>query len=65
MIGVSYLAISQWKAAALRPPSLKAICPWEGFTDAYRDLVLPGGIREDGFIRMWGLALRGCGCATS
>jgi predicted acyl esterase len=49
MLGVSYLAISQWKAAALAPPSLKAICPWEGFTDAYRDLASPGGIREDGF----------------
>jgi predicted acyl esterase len=35
LIGVSYLAISQWKAAALNPPGLKAICPWEGFTDAY------------------------------
>jgi uncharacterized protein len=34
LLGVSYLAISQWKAAALQPPSLKAICPWEGFTDA-------------------------------
>jgi len=59
MLGVSYLAISQWKAAALRPPSLKAICPWEGFTDAYRDLIRPGGIREDGFIRLWSLGLRG------
>ncbi len=59
MIGVSYLAISQWKAAALRPPSLKAICPWEGFTDAYRDLLRPGGIREDGFTRLWSLGLRG------
>jgi uncharacterized protein len=55
---VSYLAISQWKAAALRPPSLKAICPWEGFTDAYRDLLFPGGIAEAGFTRLWSLALR-------
>ena len=59
LLGVSYLAISQWKAAALRPPSLRAISPWEGFTDAYRDLLRPGGIREDGFIRMWSLGLRG------
>jgi uncharacterized protein len=59
LIGVSYLAISQWKAAASQPPSLKAICPWEGFTDAYRDLMRPGGIREDGFVRMWSLGLRG------
>ena len=58
MVGVSYLAISQWKAAALRPPGLKAICPWEGFTDAYRDLLRPGGIRETGFSRLWSLALK-------
>ena len=58
MIGVSYLAISQWKAAALQPPGLKAICPWEGFTDAYRDLMRPGGIREDGFVRLWSRGLR-------
>lgn len=53
MLGVSYLAISQYKAAALHPPHLKAICPWEGFTDAYRDLMTPGGIVEDGFSLIW------------
>jgi putative CocE/NonD family hydrolase len=53
MNGVSYLAISQYKAAALRPPHLAAICPWEGFSDVYRDFARPGGIREDGFIRLW------------
>jgi uncharacterized protein len=58
LLGVSYLAISQWKAAALAPPGLKAICPWEGFTDAYRDLVFPGGIAETGFTRLWTLSLR-------
>jgi predicted acyl esterase len=58
LIGVSYLAMSQWKAAALNPPGLKAICPWEGFTDAYRDLFFPGGIREYGFARMWRVSLR-------
>ncbi|HEX7353582.1 MAG TPA: CocE/NonD family hydrolase [Mycobacteriales bacterium] len=53
MLGVSYLAISQYKAAALAPPHLKAICPWEGFTDAYRDLMTPGGVQEDGFASIW------------
>ena len=53
MNGVSYLAISQYKTAALRPPHLAAICPWEGFSDVYRDFARPGGIREDGFIRLW------------
>jgi predicted acyl esterase len=51
--GVSYLAISQWKVAALRPKSLVAICPWEGWTDAYRDVAYPGGVREDGFVPFW------------
>ena len=54
MLGVSYLAISQFAVAALQPPALRAICPWEGFTDAYRDLMFPGGIQEKGFARLWG-----------
>ncbi|WP_083527623.1 CocE/NonD family hydrolase [Curtobacterium ammoniigenes] len=53
LLGVSYLAISQYKVAALRPPHLAAICPWEGFTDIYRDFLRPGGIREDGFAIIW------------
>lgn len=53
MLGVSYLAISQYAVAALRPPALRAICPWEGFTDAYRDLMFPGGVQETGFSRLW------------
>ncbi|RDH74451.1 CocE/NonD family hydrolase [Mycolicibacterium moriokaense] len=53
MLGVSYLALSQYKVAALKPPALKAIGPWEGFTDAYRDFFTPGGIVEDGFARVW------------
>lgn len=53
MLGVSYLALSQFKVAGLNPPALKAICPWEGFTDAYRDLFTSGGIVESGFARVW------------
>jgi predicted acyl esterase len=58
MLGVSYLAISQWKAASMRPPHLRAIVPWEGFTDAYRDLMRPGGIQEVGFVKLWSRELR-------
>ncbi len=58
MLGVSYLAISQYGVAALAPDALRAICPWEGFTDAYRDLTFPGGVREKGFLRIWSLLLR-------
>ena len=53
MLGVSYLALSQYKVAALNPPALRAICPWEGFTDAYDDFFTPGGVVEDGFARIW------------
>lgn len=56
--GVSYLAISQYKVAALHPPSLAAICPWEGLADLYRDFARPGGIREDGFTVLWGKLTR-------
>ncbi len=58
MLGVSYLAISQYKVAALRPPHLRAIAPWEGFTDAYRDFFYPGGVREVGFARLWTTVIR-------
>lgn len=51
--GVSYLAISQYRVAARRPAHLAAICPWEGFSDLYRDFVRPGGIRENGFSVLW------------
>jgi putative CocE/NonD family hydrolase len=58
MLGVSYLAISQYAVAALQPPALRAICPWEGFTDAYRDMTFPGGVRESGFTALWSRNLR-------
>jgi predicted acyl esterase len=57
--GVSYLALSQYGAAATQPPSLAAICPWEGFSDPYRDLLFPGGVREDGFVKLWAKGLKG------
>jgi predicted acyl esterase len=42
--GISYFAINQWFVANLNPPSLKAIVPWEGFADLYRDALFHGGI---------------------
>jgi predicted acyl esterase len=49
MSGTSYLAISQWFAAAEQPPHLAAINPCEGFSDIYRDLVMRGGMPDTGF----------------
>ena len=51
--GVSYLAIMQWQVAALRPPHLAAINPWEGYSDSYRERVRHGGIPENLFMPSW------------
>jgi predicted acyl esterase len=58
MLGVSYLAISQWATASERPPHLAALAPWEGFTDGYRDFMRKGGVLERGFLHMWQFGLR-------
>jgi hypothetical protein len=42
--GISYYAVNQWRVAALKPPHLAAICPWEGASDWYRDTTHHGGI---------------------
>ncbi|KAL4913890.1 Alpha/Beta hydrolase protein [Aspergillus aurantiobrunneus] len=44
LAGNSHLAIIQWFIAALQPPSLKAIAPWEGCGDLYREQFARGGI---------------------
>jgi len=59
MCGNSYLAISQWFAAAEQPPHLDAIAPWEGMSDLYRDLVLRGGMPDLSFPETWALAYTG------
>ncbi len=50
--GTSYLAMNQWQVAALQPPSLAAICVWEGALDYYRDMAWHGGILCT-FSRTW------------
>ncbi|MBZ5696085.1 MAG: CocE/NonD family hydrolase [Acidobacteriia bacterium] len=47
--GVSYLTSSQWRVAALNPPHLAAINPYEGWTDTYREVARHGGIPETSF----------------
>lgn len=53
LTGVSYYAITQWLVAALRPPHLAAIVPWEGAADHYRDMTRHGGILSNGFFDGW------------
>ncbi len=53
MMGVSYHAAVQWRVASQQPPSLKAIIPWEGWADNYRDQAYHGGIFTYGFWLDW------------
>jgi predicted acyl esterase len=53
LIGISYYAFTQWAVAALQPPHLAAIVPWEGFFDYYRDSVRHGGIFSNAFTTAW------------
>ena len=50
--GISYYAINQWQVAELQPPSLAAMCVWEGAVDFYRDMCHHGGILTT-FVKNW------------
>jgi uncharacterized protein len=52
-LGISYYAINQWQVAAMQPPHLAAIIPWEGFYDAYREMSHHGGIPVTSFFSIW------------
>ena len=39
--GISYYAINQWHVAALQPPHLAAMIPWEGAADLLSRLLSP------------------------
>ena len=51
--GISYYAINQWHVAALQPPHLAAMIPWEGAADSYRDFFRHGGILSNKFLETW------------
>lgn len=53
VMGVSYFAMNAWRVAALNPPHLAAIIPWEGAYDLYRDVNRHGGIRSNTFTQAW------------
>src|SRR5437867_4434450 len=50
--GISYYAMNQWQAGALKPPHLAALCLWEGSSDYYRELCRHCGILSD-FLSSW------------
>jgi predicted acyl esterase len=53
MTGISYMAIHQWQVASFGPPALKAIIPWEGFSDQYRNGLFNGGLMSYSFLVGW------------
>jgi hypothetical protein len=53
LLGISYYAAGQWFVAAMRPPHLKAILPWQGTYDFYRDRTRQDGIYASGFLKRW------------
>ena len=53
LLGISYLAMSQWAVASLQPPHLACIIPWEGTVDYYTEFTYPGGMLANGFIDFW------------
>lgn len=53
LLGISYYALTQWQVAALQPPHLAAIIPWEGLVDLYRDASHHGGILSNTFLNHW------------
>jgi predicted acyl esterase len=52
LTGISYYAKNEWQVAALHPPHLVAICPWEGANDYYREMTHHGGI-HNAFLPDW------------
>lgn len=53
LLGVSYYAILQWHVAAMQPPHLAAIVPWEGANDLYREFGRHGGILNNVWLDAW------------
>lgn len=46
MFGYSYPGITAALVAALQPPHLRAVVPAAAYSDGYRDIIYPGGMRS-------------------
>jgi putative CocE/NonD family hydrolase len=53
MVGISYLAAVQVYTAIEQPPHLKAIFPWEVWTDLYTQIATSGGVLHPMIYRLW------------
>lgn len=53
LYGSSYRAINQFLTAAHQPEGLEAMFPVVPMADAYRDIMMSGGLVNTGFIPLW------------
>jgi uncharacterized protein len=61
MHGTALSGVSAWFAAAMQPPHLACIAPWEAFYDTYRAIILRGGILDTEMLEHILSRLRGNG----
>jgi uncharacterized protein len=54
--GASYLGFTQWSAATLQPPALRAMVPLITWADPLNGLMFRGGALELGLMASWNLA---------
>lgn len=57
MYGASYFGFTQWSAAVLQPPALKAMVPYITWNDPLNGLVFRGGAMELGVAASWNLMM--------
>jgi putative CocE/NonD family hydrolase len=57
MYGASYLGFTQWSAATLQPPALKAIVPFITWCDPLNGLAYRGGALELGVLANWNVQM--------
>ena len=65
MAGNSGVAIHQWGIAAMQPPHLKCIAPWESTTDLYRESFFEGGVPALSFNKFISAQVTGTGGVDS
>ncbi|GAC1655546.1 MAG: CocE/NonD family hydrolase [Candidatus Dormibacteraceae bacterium] len=57
MYGASYFGQTQWAAAKLQPPALRALAPYITWSDPVDGAVARGGVTELGIAASWGLQM--------
>ena len=57
MYGASYFGFTQWSAAVLQPPALKAMVPFITWNDPLNGMIFRGGALELGVLGSWNLMM--------